>query len=473
MTTDPRGAHRPRGASAVIVFSLLLSGLVVASRPARPAGESLLITGVRILDTRSGRYQATAGVLVQDGRIAALHREAPQEWPAEARRIDLPGTTMVPGLGDLHATATPTSAADADFYYLLALAHGVTFCRGVDMTLPWAARQRDRIRTGDILAPRLWVSGPGLDQQAAFSFSLRRVADVTAAKREVAAQAQAGADWIRVHSNTGPEVLRAILSAALTSKVRTSAEPGVTSAAELVRLGVGVIDRLGYLAHNRTETEASLSSLPDYPRGDTDAASDYAWEHLPEADVKAAAALMPRRRTIVVPLLASFRGVLRAKALESDPALSCLPARVRDAMMARAYPDEGPETARAARAAGARSRAVAALAKAGVRLATGADTESRGYAVPGAGIHKELSLLVQSGLTPAEAIRAATINAAEALGAGTSLGQITVGSDADFFIVEGDPLRQIEDLQRIKLIVRGGEALNRDELLQQAKRATR
>jgi imidazolonepropionase-like amidohydrolase len=82
-------------------------------------------------------------------------------------------------------------------------------------------------------------------------------------------------------------------------------------------------------------------------------------------------------------------------------------------------------------------------------------------------------MLVAAGFAPAEAIRAATINCAEMVGSSATLGQIKAGGLADLFAVEGDPLQHIEDLLRIKLIVRGGEVFDRQELLAQAKRAAR
>jgi imidazolonepropionase-like amidohydrolase len=172
-------------------------------------------------------------------------------------------------------------------------------------------------------------------------------------------------------------------------------------------------------------------------------------------------------------MLASFNGVLGAEALKQDAALPVLPARWREALQGRAHPVGWPGAARAAQAADVRGRLVRELVAAGARLATAVDVESSGYNIPGAGVHRELSLLVAAGLSAGEAIRAATVSCAELLGSESSLGQIKVGFKADLIAVEGDPLARVEDLQRIRLIVRGGEILERDQLLAQARRAAR
>ena len=115
-----------------------------------------------------------------------------------------------------------------------------------------------------------------------------------------------------------------------------------------------------------------------------------------------------------------------------------------------------------------------AFLAAGARIVTAVDVGVDGYNVPGAGVHRELAMLVAAGLSPAEAIRAATVNCADTGGRRqTTLGQIAAGFKADLIAVEGDPLAKIEDLQRITLIVRGGEVLEREQLLAQARRAIR
>jgi imidazolonepropionase-like amidohydrolase len=90
--------------------------------------------------------------------------------------------------------------------------------------------------------------------------------------------------------------------------------------------------------------------------------------------------------------------------------------------------------------------------------------------MPGEAIHRELGLLVEAGLTPLDAIRAATAWASAALGAGAA--SFKVGGTADFFGAKGDPLQNIGDLTNITTLVRAGEVLDREELLKQARRAT-
>jgi adenine deaminase len=93
----------------------------------------------------------------------------------------------------------------------------------------------------------------------------------------------------------------------------------------------------------------------------------------------------------------------------------------------------------------------------------------RGYPVPGAGLHRELAALVRAGLSPIEAIRAATSAAGDLVGAKPTTVRFAPGTDANFIIVSGDPLKQIEDLSNITHVVRAGEVFEPKVLLARAQ----
>lgn len=99
-------------------------------------------------------------------------------------------------------------------------------------------------------------------------------------------------------------------------------------------------------------------------------------------------------------------------------------------------------------------RLVGELHSAGVRLATGTDTGT-GYLVPGFALHDELALLVAAGLTPAEALRAATRDAARTLGL-PAVGTVARGHAADLLVLDADPLHDIRNTRRIHGIVVDG-----------------
>jgi imidazolonepropionase-like amidohydrolase len=109
----------------------------------------------------------------------------------------------------------------------------------------------------------------------------------------------------------------------------------------------------------------------------------------------------------------------------------------------------------------ARLRTVRKLRAAGVPVLVGSDACNPGN-FPGAGLHLELAKLVEAGMTPGEALRAATFENARFLGGdGVEFGSIAVGKRADLVVVAGDPTGRIEDLAKITHVILGGAVLER------------
>jgi imidazolonepropionase-like amidohydrolase len=114
-------------------------------------------------------------------------------------------------------------------------------------------------------------------------------------------------------------------------------------------------------------------------------------------------------------------------------------------------------------------------AEEGVPIMSGSDTPSA-YVFPGFALHDELELLVDAGLTPLQALQAATINPARFLNATDSLGTVEAGKLADLVLLEANPLEDIANTQRIRAVVLNGRLLDRealDALLTVAERAAR
>src|SRR5262245_17165668 len=101
--------------------------------------------------------------------------------------------------------------------------------------------------------------------------------------------------------------------------------------------------------------------------------------------------------------------------------------------------------------------------RARVRLLAGSDTPQP-YVVPGSSLHDELALLVEAGLTPLEALQAATRNPARFLGMGRSLGTVEIGKTADLVLLEADPFQKITNTRTISGVVLGGQLLPKPSL---------
>jgi imidazolonepropionase-like amidohydrolase len=154
-----------------------------------------------------------------------------------------------------------------------------------------------------------------------------------------------------------------------------------------------------------------------------------------------------------------------------DPALALLPETRRAELTAALTKLPAADVAKALRAWTSQAAFLTRFVRAGGRVAAGTGFELRGYPVPGAGLHRELAALVRAGLTPAEALRAATVTAADLVGEKPGFVRFSPGTEANFIIVSGDPLKNIEDLANITSVIRAGEVLDVKVLRARAQHA--
>jgi imidazolonepropionase-like amidohydrolase len=179
-----------------------------------------------------------------------------------------------------------------------------------------------------------------------------------------------------------------------------------------------------------------------------DRATDAAW-----------AARLVKGRQFVVPTLsvsAGVGGVREGAALAGDPALAPQLSSLQLASLKAAFPEAWQKPTLFANAL----KNVAVLHAAGVPILAGTDAGNPGTA-HGASMHGELALLVRAGLTPAQALRAATAAPALAFGL-TDRGRIANGQRADLLLVEGDPTRDITTTRRIHTVWKNGFTVNRE-----------
>jgi imidazolonepropionase-like amidohydrolase len=114
--------------------------------------------------------------------------------------------------------------------------------------------------------------------------------------------------------------------------------------------------------------------------------------------------------------------------------------------------------------------------KNGVPIVAGTDASDEAYVFPGFGLHDELELLVTAGMTPADALRAATINAARAVGQDSTSGMIAAGRLADLVLLDANPLADIRNTQKIRAVILNGRHLDRaalDALLKDVEKMAR
>ena len=445
MGTPRTGPVAGPSTRCVVAAVVAVGAVLAAQQPA--AKPPVLVEGARVLDVARGRYLAPAAVYIESGRIKSVTPEPPASLPGGTVRVAAAGSVLVPGLIDAHAWAAPTANLEADDFYLMGLAHGVTGFRVINTRTGWGVAQRDRSISGGILAPRLWTSGRGINQGASPDRWLFDATDAAAAAGEVRRQIDAKVNWIAGYESLPPDIYRAMVTAARKTGVRVSGRPGASSMNDLAAAGVASIETLAFPLKPRSGPAAD------------------AWPAVAARDLNTLQTRLVRGGVTLVPLMAAAMARAFPEEAADDKALALLPAARRAALNAALAKLPAADVAKAKRAWTSQAAFLKRFVAARGRVAAGTGFELGGYPVPGAGLHRELSALVRAGLSPIEAIRAATSTAADLVGAKPAVVRFTPGTDANFIIVSGDPLTKIEDLAAITHVIRAGEVFDPKLLL--------
>lgn len=452
---------------AELVFSILIAAACAVPAPLQAAPEtqaegSLLITGAAIVDPESGAVSAPQDILVEDGRIVTIAPAGAVTAPAGLPVVDGAGRFAVPGLIDVHAHIgeggiAPQDDATRQRALRQFLRYGVTsiFVPGAtgagDADFP---PLRKRCAAREIACPGLYGSGSILTAPGSHPVStiFDMPGDVAPAVTEargvtvlrpgtdidalVAAKADAGVDAIKIVIEDGPPPWYP------KPRMADATVAAVTRAARAHALPV--------YAHISTARLAQVA-LDQGVAGIMHAPTD----RLPDALVRA----MAERRMWYVPTFALYDGILtwargaretdpyalkgvEPSAIESLAAPPFLAAAAEDEATALAYLDNASDNLRRAAAAG-------------VPVALGTDVNNP-FVYPGYSAHEELSWMVRAGLTPLQALRAGTTGGAAFLGAGTRLGRIAPGYEADILLLARNPLDRIENSRSIAAVIADG-----------------
>lgn len=425
------------------VIALVFCALVL---PAQPQTFDLAIRDARLVHG-DGRVTARATVLISGGRIRQI---VDRTAAAATRTIDARGHTLIPGLIDAHVHVEPWSLP-------LFLRHGVTTVRDLhnDPAFTFALAREPLARE----RPRVVAAGAALDGSGSAIPGVIAIDDVGEARGIVRRLIADGAGVISIYPRLSPSLVAVVVQEARARGVPVAAHLGRTTAAEAAGLGVASIEHLSGVPESAAErAPAIVRAHDDFWRGWT--ASALAWPTLQPQALDRVVQRMTEQQVALVPTLVLHE--------------TC--ARLDDARMLReraaSVPAEGSAgwdaTALVSRAGWnerklegfrrtlpALQRFVAAFAHAGGRVAAGTDA-GREFVVPGESLHRELELYVAAGLSPHDALRTATANAAALLGLANLIGTIEEGHDADLVLVDGDPLADIRATRRIVAVIHDG-----------------
>ena len=413
-------------------------------------------------------------VLVRDGRISEVMPAASAVVPKDCTRIDGRHRFLIPGLVDTHAHLFGYMRGGADDIEVekqilrLFLANGVTTIAVMEGT-PAILSLRDDLLHDRVLGPRIYSAGRLIQMPNSGAPPGRRTfttpADVRA---EVIAEKRAGYDFIKVHGDLPAETYAALLETARQQDIRVVGH---------VPNNLGIDAALTGGQSMITHAESYLDS---YFRFNRDLPTDSV-----EIDsmVRAISVRTARAGTWVQPTLSVFRQIVNQIAdlhsLTDRPEMRYMP----PASITDWYPPINPYlrnwTVRDLPELNAQysimRRLVRGLRDAGVPLLAGTD-DMVPVQLPGYSMRNELEQLNEAGLTPFEALQAATSNPARFLGSTDNAGTVVAGKTADLVLLDANPLDDINNAFRQDGVMLRGrwfpEAVLQRALTQQRKHAT-
>ncbi|MFI6293971.1 amidohydrolase family protein [Nonomuraea sp. NPDC050790] len=457
---------------------LLTGALGLAAGGALPGGSRraklTALTGVTLIDGSGAAPVRGATVLLAGDRIVAAGRRV--RAPSEANVIDLRGKYVIPGLWDTHTH----SATLTDIVPPLHVVHGVTCIREMAGS-PESHEVRRRIERGELVGPRMVIASNLIDGPPGAWPGSDVVTTEAEARAAVRKAHRERADFAKVYTYLAPDTYAAVASEARRLRLPFAGHvPARVPVQDAVRLGQHSVEHLYGLRMSTSaraaEIYAELAAMPADP-----AHPEWwgrRWWHL-ERDAVAtydparAARLfdaMARRGTWASPTLATLQRFRRTpEDLLTDPVLTArlryIPASVRgwwEEEVLYYRPRLSPEEVqRWAAYFQAQLRLLGAMAEAGVGVVAGTDAGGA-YIFPGFDLHTELGFLVEAGLSPMAALRAASAEAARCAGLGRVSGTVTAGRFADLVILDADPLADIANTRRIHAVVSRGRYLGPD-----------
>ena len=418
----------------------------------------------RLIDGTGAPPQEDQTIVIDHGRIQSVGPSDRAQPPIGARRVDLTDHTVIPGLVGMHEHLFYPSGAGVPLYIehgmsfpRLYLASGVTTARTAGTLEPYTDFNiKKMIDDGRMPGPKMLVTVGYLEGHGSFAPQLAELDTPDDARRFVEYWASMGAHSFKAYMH----ITRGELEAAVT----TAHAKGLKITGHLCSIGFREAAALGIdnLEHGLVvDSEFDPAKQPDVcPPGPS--AQALAQLDINGEPVQRTIRELVNHKVAVTSTLAVFENAppLQPRfldALSPTASLHYLVGRERLSDQARAQsPLRVKKEVEFERA----------FVKAGGLLMAGCDPTGNGSALAGFGDQRNIELLVEGGFSLPEAIQIATLNGARFLGLDNRIGSISAGKQADLVVLDGNPTRQIADIEKVTIVFKDGVGFDSAKLLQ-------
>jgi imidazolonepropionase-like amidohydrolase len=391
------------------------------------ADEIIAITGGTLIDVVNGANIPDAVILIRKGIIAKTGKAGSVTIPAGAKVINAKGKTILPGLWDMHSHFEQAEWGPA---YLAA---GVTTVRDCANEFGYINAIKNAIDGGKGVGPNILKAGV-IDGKGPKALGIIQADTKEEAIKAVDRYKENGFVQIKIYSSARPDIVKAICDEA--HRVGLSVTGHIPEGMTLLQgvdSGMNMVNHMQYV-YAIMKKNADRSVNFDDPEN------------------VAAINFIKQHNVVIDPTLGvyelAFRNV-NDDITQLEPAFNTLPQPLQTL-----FKNMGAEPAKAAQwkpMVASMQQAVKKLYDAGVPIMAGTDMGFPGYS-----LDRELELYVAAGLTPAQALKTATIIPATAMKIDKTTGSIEPGKQADLIIIDGDPLKNIRDIRKVSVVIKGG-----------------
>ena len=464
--------------TAIVMMGFMIGGAPLAAQSASQLSQNarryvsvdspvVALEHVRVVDGTGAAPREDQTIVIRDKRIVSVGPSAGASVPAEAKRMDLAGHTVLPGLVGLHNHTyytTSNRGSQSSFTApLLYLASGVTTIRTTGSYSPYhEVNLKRNIDKGFAVGPRMHITGPYITGETGGS-QMHSVLTPADARRVVAYWASEGATWLKFYTTVSREVMKATADEAHKRGMKVTGHLCSVSFREAVAAG---IDNL----------EHGLFANTDYdPEKKPDQCPPGAGARLEQVDLESDAVKQTFREMIAKKIPMTSTLAVYELFVPNRPPIE---QRVLDAMSPEVRSEYLTSRARLAEPGASgisptmfrkAQEYEVRFVRAGGLLGVGVDPTGNGGALPGFGDQRNFELLIESGFTPLEVVTIMSANGAKILGVDKDLGTVQPGKLADLVVINGNPIATPADIRKVVTVFKDGVGYDSQKMIDATK----
>ncbi|MBS9525443.1 amidohydrolase family protein [Litoribacter alkaliphilus] len=429
--------------------------LIILLLPFTSPAQSFLVKNVNIVTlSAENPILSNQSILVENGKIQSIGSNLEVEADSI---IEGAGKYVLPGLAEMHSHIP--NAENGDFSFLedvmwLYLANGVTTIRGM-IGHPSHLELKERIKSGQMMGPRIFAAGPSLNGNS--------VESPQHGRQLVHEQAEAGYDHLKIHPGLSMEKFIAIAETAKEKNIMIGGH---------VPLDVGLENVILNGFHSVEHLDGYLEAmLPHEDYKNSEKAGPFSMNFSQDADLSKLPELVKLTRennVAVAPTMTLFEhffGYLPASELKERAEIKYLPKDqiVKWAEQKQRLEDDGILAEEKVKPfLSLRDQILMELYEADVLILLSSDSPQV-FNVPGFATHREIKSMKNAGMKAVDILKSGSKNVAQYFNQDT-FGEIVVGKDADFLIVRDNPLEKLETLEELEGLFVGGNYIDRERI---------